>query len=68
MTETPRTRATPLTGPSRDNVADLIAALARHGRADPAIATHLSLTTAQVRGIRRDYDIPAGEQRWTKQQ
>lgn len=51
---------------TRQNLADLIAALARIGRDDPTIATRLGLTTDQVRRIRGDAGIAAGEQRWLR--
>lgn len=53
-----------LTGQTRENVAAMVARLARLGRNDPSIATTLGISVAQVRGIRDEYDIPAGERRW----
>jgi hypothetical protein len=51
-------------GPYRDNLADLIETMANAGLNDPIIARRLDITLQQVRGIRRVYDIPAGERRW----
>jgi predicted transcriptional regulator len=54
----------PITGPSRDATAQIIARFANAGIDDPRIAARLGITVAQVRGIRRRYRIEAGEQRW----
>jgi DNA-binding transcriptional regulator YiaG len=51
-------------GPYRDNLADLIAQMAHAGQNDPRIAARLEITPQQVRGIRKEYGIPAGERRW----
>jgi len=53
-----------LTGPSRENAIDLIAALARGGASDPTIGRRLGLNAREVAALRRDNDIPAGERRW----
>ncbi len=53
-----------LNGPSRENVADLIAALAFQGADDPTIAVRLELSTSQVRMLREEFEIPPGETRW----
>lgn len=60
-----RERARPITGPSRFNIAELVGSVARGGGDDPSIAARLGITVWQVRGIRRDFGIEAGEQRWT---
>lgn len=60
----PTRPASPITGEYRDNLAELIGRLAAAGRNDPHIATHLGITVSQVRGLRADFDIPAGERRW----
>lgn len=57
-------RAAPITGQYRVNLSEFIFRLARAGRDDPSIAATLSITPAQVRGIRKEYGIEAGEQRW----
>lgn len=49
---------------TRFNVGQLIASLARAGSNDPDIAARLGITVAQVRRIRREDGIEAGEQRW----
>jgi hypothetical protein len=53
-----------ITGPSRQAIANVIADLARGGVDDPSIAVRLGITVAQVRGLRRDFKIAAGERRW----
>lgn len=57
-------RAEPITGQYRVNLSEFIFRLARAGNDDPSIAATLGITAAQVRGIRREYGIEAGEQRW----
>lgn len=57
----------PLNGPSRDATAELVARFANAGRDDPTIAACLGITVYQVRKLRKDYEIPAGEQRWIRQ-
>jgi hypothetical protein len=34
-------------------------------RDDPTIADRLGITVAQVRGLRKEFDIPPGETRWS---
>lgn len=58
------TRAEQITGPSRQATAEIIARFAATGRDDPSIAMRLGITVPQVRGIRRQFGIPAGETRW----
>jgi hypothetical protein len=50
-------------GPYRDSLAATIREMAQAGHNDPAIANHLNITNYQVRGIRNEYGIPAGEPR-----
>lgn len=57
-------RASRLNGPTRLNLSEFIGRFAAAGR-EPAIAGQLGITVHQVRGIRRDFGIEAGEQRWT---
>lgn len=57
--------ATRLNEQTRFNVAEMIRRLAGIGRNDPSIAIKLGITVSQVRGIRRQFGIEAGEQRWT---
>ncbi|GIE46391.1 hypothetical protein [Actinoplanes lobatus] len=49
-----------------ENVIELIRALARGGVNDPDIADRMGLTPSRVRKVRKDNDIPAGEQRWLR--
>lgn len=53
-----------ITGPSRQATANIIADLARGGCDDPTIAARLEITVSQVRGIRKEFNIPPGETRW----
>jgi hypothetical protein len=48
-------------GPSRQATAEIIARFANTGRDDPTIAARLGITAAQVRGLRRQFGIPAGD-------
>lgn len=57
-------RASALNKQTRFNLSGMIRGLAGIGRDDPTIAVRLGITVSQVRGIRRDYGIEAGEQRW----
>jgi hypothetical protein len=51
-------------GPYRDNLAEFITRFALQGINDPRCADRLGITVAQVRTIRKEYGIEAGEQRW----
>lgn len=55
-----------LTGPSREATVTMIGRLAAIGRSDPDISSILrgSVTPAEVRALRREYNIPAGERTW----
>lgn len=53
-----------LTGRTRENVIMLIGSMAGAGSDDPNIAIRLGLTVAEVRALRKENSIPAGEQRW----
>jgi hypothetical protein len=55
-----------MTAAVNDNVIELVGQLARGGCSDPAIAERMGLTVSQVRRVRKDNDIPAGEQRWLR--
>ena len=55
----------PLTGPSRDAVADQVAYLASAGLDDPTIGLTLEVTPSQVRGLRREHRIPPGKPKAT---
>ena len=48
-------------GPARLATAETIARLASAGDGDPAIAGRLGITAPQVRGLRREFGIPAGD-------
>lgn len=50
---------------TRFNLSELVGSLARGGTNDPDIAFQLGITVSQVRDIRKDFGIEAGEQRWT---
>ncbi|PRY35291.1 hypothetical protein [Umezawaea tangerina] len=54
------TRATPITGPSRVAIAELIGRLAAAGLDDPTIAARLGIKPRQVAGIRKDFGIEPG--------
>jgi hypothetical protein len=56
--------AEPMNEQTRFNLSTMIRALAGIGRDDPRIADRLGITVSQVRGIRKEYGIEAGEQRW----
>jgi hypothetical protein len=56
--------AKPITGIYRENLVDLISQMAFAGQDDPTIASRLEITASQVRGLRKEYEIPAGERRW----
>lgn len=49
---------------TRENLAELIWRLACIGRDDPTIAGVLGITASEVRTLRKQNDIPAGERRW----
>jgi len=51
-------------GPSREATAELVAQLATAGRDDPRIAVLLGITAEQVRDLRQEFGITAGERRW----
>jgi hypothetical protein len=53
-----------ITGVYKDNLAELIGRLAGAGRDDPTIAHHVGITVSQVRRLRAEFAIPAGERRW----
>jgi hypothetical protein len=55
---------TAISGVYKDNLVDLIGTLAAAGRDDPTIAARLGITANQVRRLRKEFDIPAGERRW----
>lgn len=57
------THSAPLSGPSREATAELVAQLALAGRDDPTIAARVGITVAQVRGLRGEYGIPPGARR-----
>lgn len=65
MPPSSRPRATRMNEQTRFNLSTMIHSLAAGGTDDPSIAIRLGITVAQVRGIRREYGIDAGEQRWT---
>jgi hypothetical protein len=48
-------------GPARLETAGIIARFAGAGDGDPAIAGRLGITVPQVRGLRREFGIPAGD-------
>jgi hypothetical protein len=56
--------AAKITGQYRANLAEFIERMARASISDPRIADRLGITVAQVRDIRKEYEIPAGERRW----
>lgn len=55
---------TAISGVYKDNLVDMIGQLANTGQDDPTIASRLEITTNQVRRLRKEFDIPAGERRW----
>lgn len=57
-------RAPSIAGAYKDNLVELISRLASAGRNDPDIAARLGITASQVRRLRAEFAVSAGERRW----